>query len=309
MAPSWRSEAWRTPGGRRSARSGRCSGCCATRTRSSRSLRSRRSPTSPISSRASARRACRSSSTPAASTCRSRPASTSPPIASCRRHSPAPSRPRAHGPRRYGCATPPTSSASRSPTSATPRPTASAHCSACTSASRCAGAGSVGGAGRRLGVRGAGAAPAGGGVMRPRTLDLVLTAAVFATSVGESLLSAGVDGPRWAAAALSGGMSLTLLGRRSHPVAMALVLLALVLPTAAFLVDPSELISTFFPLLILAYSGGVYASPRGGAFVLGLLVAGVVAVGLLDASHQAADLYFPAIIVSLCWIGGRTVRT
>ena len=32
--------------------------------------------------------------------------------------------------------------------------------------------------------------------MRPRTLDIVLTAAVFVTSVSESLVSAGVSGPR-----------------------------------------------------------------------------------------------------------------
>ena len=144
--------------------------------------------------------------------------------------------------------------------------------------------------------------------MRPRTLDLVLTAAVFVTSVSESLISVGVSGPRWAAALLSGAMSLLLLGRRTHPVAMSVALLVLVLPTAAFVVNPSDLISTFFPLLILAYSGGAYASPRGGVFVLGLMIAGVVAVGLLSPDYMSADLYFPVIIVVLCWLGGRTVR-
>ena len=118
--------------------------------------------------------------------------------------------------------------------------------------------------------------------MRPRTLDIVLTAAVFVTSVSESLLSAGVSGPRWAAALLSGAMSLLLLGRRTHPVAMSVALLALVVPTAAFVVNPSDLISTFFPLLILAYGGGAYASPRGGVLVLGMMTAGVLAVGLLS---------------------------
>ena len=34
------------------------------------------------------------------------------------------------------------------------------------------------------------------------------------------------------------------------------------------MVDPSELISTFFPLLILAYGGGAYTAPRDGRFVL-----------------------------------------
>jgi signal transduction histidine kinase len=118
-----------------------------------------------------------------------------------------------------------------------------------------------------------------------------------------------VSGPRWAAALLSGAMSLLLLGRRTHPVAMSAALLALVLLTAAFVVNPSDLISTFFPLLILAYGGGAYASPRGGVLVLGMMIAGVVAVGLLSPDYMSADLYFPVIIVVLCWLGGRTVRT
>ncbi len=61
--------------------------------------------------------------------------------------------------------------------------------------------------------------------------------------------------------------------------------------------------------MILAYGGGAYASPRGGVFVLGLMIAGVVAVGLLSPDYMSADLYFPVIIVVLCWLGGRTVRT
>ena len=78
-----------------------------------------------------------------------------------------------------------------------------------------------------------------------------------------------MSGPRWAAALLSGAMSLLLLAGAPTPWRMSVALLGLVLPTAAFVVDPSDLISTFFPLLILAYGGGAYASPRGGVFVLG----------------------------------------
>ena len=40
-----------------------------------------------------------------------------------------------------------------------------------------------------------------------------------------------------------------------------------------------------------------------------MLLAGVVAVGLLDETKTAGNVYFPVIIVGLCWLGGRTVRT
>ena len=135
-APRPRSRRSRRPGARRSARSAGCSACCAARTRSSRSRRSRRSPTSPTSSRACTRRGCRSSSTSRASTRRSRPASTSPPTALVQEalggalEAPV----RAAPP--CACATPATSSRSRSPTTASRRPARRARCSACASGSR-----------------------------------------------------------------------------------------------------------------------------------------------------------------------------
>ena len=39
------------------------------------------------------------------------------------------------------------------------------------------------------------------------------------------------------------------------------------------------------------------------------MIAGVVAVGLLSPDYTSPDLYFPVIIVVLCWLGGRTVQT
>jgi signal transduction histidine kinase len=148
-------------------------------------------------------------------------------------------------------------------------------------------------------------------VRRPseRELDVGLTAAVVIAAVTESLLSDGVTGPRGAAAAVSAAMGLVLLGRRRHPIAMSALLVALAVPAGAFLLDPSELISMFLPLLILSYSVAVYAKPAEARLGLLLLLAGDVAVGLLDDTNTAENVYFPAILVVLCWVGGRTVRT
>ena len=145
--------------------------------------------------------------------------------------------------------------------------------------------------------------------MRARTLDIALTATVLVLSVTESLLSDGVTGPRWATALVSSAMCLLLLWRRTHPLAMAVALLLLAVPAAATLFDSSELISTFLPLLILAYSGGAYAGERDARIILAVLIAGVVTVGLFDEGATASDFYFPVIITTLCWLGGRTVGT
>ena len=128
-------------------------------------------------------------------------------------------------------------------------------------------------------------------------------------SVTEALLSDGVTGPRWATALVSSAMCLLLLWRRTHPLAMVVALLLLAVPAAATLFDSSELIATFLPLLILAYSGGAYAGERDARIILAVLLAGVVTVGLLDEGATAGNVYFPVIIVTLCWLGGRTVGT
>ena len=144
---------------------------------------------------------------------------------------------------------------------------------------------------------------------RERILDLALAAAVLVLSVTEALLSDGVTGPRWATALVSAAMCVLLLWRRSHPLLTAVLLLFLAVPSAATLVDPSELISTFLPLLILAYGGGAYAAEREARITLVVLLAGTTAVGLLDETKTAGNVYFPAALVVLCWLGGRTVRT
>jgi signal transduction histidine kinase len=142
----------------------------------------------------------------------------------------------------------------------------------------------------------------------PRALDVALTAVVMVAAVTESLLLHGITGPRWANVLLAAGMSLTLLWRRSHPLATALALCVLAAPAAALVTDPSVLVATFFPLLILAYGGGRYAEEISSIVVLAVLMAAIVAVVVPAEDATAGDFYFPALIVFPCWLGGRTVR-
>ena len=145
--------------------------------------------------------------------------------------------------------------------------------------------------------------------MSPRAVDVTLTAAILVAAVSETLYASGVKEPRWASALIAAATSLVLLWRRSHPVAMSVLLFALALPQAAFLADPSELIATFFPVLVLAYSGAAYAERRAAQVVLTVLLTGVVLLAVVSGSDTAGDIYFPAAVVLLCWLGGRTVRT
>jgi signal transduction histidine kinase len=143
----------------------------------------------------------------------------------------------------------------------------------------------------------------------PRTWDVALAAAVAVMSVVETALSSGVTGPRGLTALVAVAMSALIVWRRDHPVLVAVALAALAVIGAAFLVDPSELISTFIPLLVIAYSAGAYASPRAGVWTLVLVLAGIVTVALLDDTREAGNVYFPAVLSGFCWLGGRTVRT
>ena len=146
--------------------------------------------------------------------------------------------------------------------------------------------------------------------LSPRAVDVGLAATFVVFSVAEALTTdTGVHGPRGASAAAGAAMSLVVLWRRTRPVAAAVMLTLLIVPAAEFLIEPSEIVSPFLPLLVLGYSGGAYASQRDAGVVLGVLLAGIVAVALVDESRDAGDFYFPSAVLLLTWLGGRTVRT
>jgi signal transduction histidine kinase len=141
-----------------------------------------------------------------------------------------------------------------------------------------------------------------------RALDAALAAVVLVASVAEMLLSSAITGPRWAAALIAAAMSALLLVRRRRPVGAAVALLALGVLESALVADLDDLVASFFPLLVLAYGGGAYAEPRAARAALTLLLTAVVAVGAIDDAGLS-NVAFPAVIVTLCWLGGRNVRT
>jgi signal transduction histidine kinase len=143
--------------------------------------------------------------------------------------------------------------------------------------------------------------------LSPRALDVALAGAVLIAAVTEAATLKSLDGPRGATIAAVAGMSLMLLWRRTHPLAAAVGLVAIAVPTAIWVSDISQLVATFIPLLVIAYSGGRYADTRSAIAALVVLLIAVPVVGLLGADPTAGDAYFPGNIVTVCWFGGRTV--
>jgi signal transduction histidine kinase len=142
----------------------------------------------------------------------------------------------------------------------------------------------------------------------PRTVDVAITAAALIAAVIEALTLKQIDGPRWVVVLTVSVMALLLLWRRTHPLAVTIALAAIAIPTTLWVADTTELVATFIPLLLITYAGGRYGSTRDGRICLAVLLIGVPIVGLTSEDATAGDAYFPAILVALCWFGGRTVR-
>ena len=144
--------------------------------------------------------------------------------------------------------------------------------------------------------------------LSPRAVDAAIAAAVIVVSVAETLLSNAVTGPRWAGALLAAAMGALVYLRRTHTLAAALALPVLAAVNSAFVIDVDDQVAIFFPLLMLAYAGGAYAEPRAARTTLAVLVGAVALVGVID-STGIENVFFPSMVVLLCWLVGRNVRT
>jgi signal transduction histidine kinase len=142
--------------------------------------------------------------------------------------------------------------------------------------------------------------------MSRRRWDVAVAAVVLVVAVTETLLAADLPGSRAGSALIVAAMSALLLVRRTQPLAAAAGLGTLALVQSALFTDTNELIANYFPLLILAYSAAAYAARRDAVLALAVLLAAVLAVGVID--HDAANAPFPMAVVALCWLGGRNVR-
>jgi signal transduction histidine kinase len=141
-----------------------------------------------------------------------------------------------------------------------------------------------------------------------RLLDAVIAGVLIAAGVAETLLADGVEEPRWRSAVLAVASGALLLARRRHPVTITAALGAIGIMQSAFFVDMAELLASFFPVLVAAYGAGAYAEHRGARWGLGMLLATIITIGLID-SAEFGSVFFPAALTALSWLVGRNVRT
>lgn len=148
--------------------------------------------------------------------------------------------------------------------------------------------------------------------MRRRLPDRVVDAAIVGALAVAFTLAAILGArhaPMWVVIAAGLALTLPLLARRRAPLTVELVVSAVALAMAAWMIDGYATVSPLIPVLIAGYSTAVHA--RGRAAIAGLVV--VVAVPMLIAlimgSTVWGDYVFPSLIVGLAWLGGWLVRS
>jgi signal transduction histidine kinase len=143
----------------------------------------------------------------------------------------------------------------------------------------------------------------------PQAVDWSL-AGVFAVALTVSALVATEhEGPRWVVVLAGLALALPLAARRRFPLAVELVVGAVAVVMAAWLVDGYEGVSPLIPLLVAAYSTAVHA--RGRVAFAGLVVALVVPglIALVMGSTVWGDYVFPNLIMGFAWLAGWLVRS
>ncbi len=140
-------------------------------------------------------------------------------------------------------------------------------------------------------------------------LDWGFALALCAVFLVASVLGDARKGPLWLAIASALAMTLPLAARRRHALVVELVVAAVVIPQAAWLVGPYVAISPLLPLLIAAYAAGAYERGRASAAGAVVALATPVAIAAAIGSDVWGDYVFPAIIIGLGWLGGWLVRS
>jgi signal transduction histidine kinase len=143
----------------------------------------------------------------------------------------------------------------------------------------------------------------------PRVVDWALAGGFAVALTISALLATDVGAPRWVVVLASLALSLPLAARRRYPLAVELVVGAVAVAMAAWLVNGYEGVSPLIPVLIAAYSTAVHA--RGRAALAGLAVALVVPglIALVMGSTVWGDYVFPNLILGLGWLAGWLVRS
>ena len=141
----------------------------------------------------------------------------------------------------------------------------------------------------------------------PAVADALLAAALFTLAQAEVWLTSSAEGRRPETAIAAAVMTIALAWRRRRPLGAALVVVASVvglaliaeLPNAAFLLPVG---------LVAMYSLGAYARPERGIVGIAVTLAALPLTALRTEDATVTDLTAPAILFTVLWAVGRSMR-
>ncbi|MBI5103432.1 MAG: sensor histidine kinase [Solirubrobacterales bacterium] len=141
-------------------------------------------------------------------------------------------------------------------------------------------------------------------------VDWALAAGLAVGLSAEVLMTADLDGPRWANVLLVAVLpSLSLLPRRRRPT-LVLALVGACFVLAGLLVTPVPRFgSTIAPIFAAAYAFGRYGDPGDVRAGVAILAVTLVGVNLTSGETAFGDFVFPTIMLAAAVLAGRALRS
>jgi signal transduction histidine kinase len=142
---------------------------------------------------------------------------------------------------------------------------------------------------------------------RPLVRDALLIGILLAALAIDTATSRYVERP-WLTFALLSASVLSLVVRRSHPVAMVAGIGAGYTLCTLVSTDIVDMTATMPPIIVVAWNAGRYADRRGLQWSAVLFAATVVVVDTAGGHHAPGDFAFPFTLIAISMAVGRTLR-
>jgi signal transduction histidine kinase len=139
-----------------------------------------------------------------------------------------------------------------------------------------------------------------------RVIDRLFAVCLLFVTQIDAGLHGNLTGPRAANMAVLAAMSVAFLWRRSHALAVLVVILAAEAFMTAVLTPPPEMFALVALLVSACYASGRHLAGRMALFALVVCVGTVVVVSSI---HDPDDVVWPTVFFAgLPWLAGRTLR-
>jgi len=142
---------------------------------------------------------------------------------------------------------------------------------------------------------------------RHRLIDWSLASALTLGFLLTIPLDPNLDGPVWLNMVIWVPAAAALFFRRRHPLATALVVGALVIAGAILFTAEGARFFQTATVVVVSYSGGVFAAGRRSGVALAATTAGILTTTIIQTP---TDIFFPvAFFCVVPWVLGRAIRS